>query len=374
MTETSDVKTGAVLDDRVFAYIASTRPSGPLLANLRRLEFDIDAKPQSHWLQHTRMFLHPGLRTLIMRLSPEDYNVDRSIAIFDEVRLNCPELKHLTLSFAYDPHSAEAALVKLIGSLSGLEGIDLLHTAFSHKSLSVLASLPKLSSIQGHGVKGDRPYLKAENPFAQLNAGVAFPALSCLKIARPLRALHGFLSFSETSLGLTQLTVDMLGVNPAEELGAFLDGLATSCPRLILLQIGHDYEFDLMRLALAEDFGETQPITAVHLQPLIRLSKLETFTLSHTQPVVTTDAELLDICMACPSLTALSLNPEPISNCPTPLTLDVLSLLAENCPKLRVLRLYLDATSPSTLLPVSPVVRFPEFQAVIWHVAHSQIG
>ncbi len=75
------------------------------------------------------------------------------------------------------------------------------------------------------------------------------------------------------------------------------------------------------------------------LAPLTLLPHLQEFILHYCEPVSMTDDQLHTLLLQCPSLTAVELNQEPMVLSAPKLTINVLPLLAQSCPKLESLAL-----------------------------------
>lgn len=98
-----------------------------------------------------------------------------------------------------------------------------------------------------------------------------------------------------------------------------------------------------------------EQLTYASLLPLTRLRHLQFFSLACNETVSMTDRQLSDLLSACPVLATMHLNCEPPSMSPTDLTINVIPILANSCPWLENLHLYVDGTKPvdTTIKPTT---------------------
>ena len=111
----------------------------------------------------------------------------------------------------------------------------------------------------------------------------------------------------------------------------------------------------------------SEPLTHRSLIPLAKLRSLKTFTLQCDEALSLTNNELCALLSQNPSLEHVLLNHEPLFLSPTELTIDVLPMLAESCPQLVELYLYLntDVEGPGSV----PLFTFKHMERVSFGVS-----
>lgn len=319
-----------------------SRPSLRILPHLTEVTLvlsDEDPLPPS-WHNYCLLFLHEQLRGLRLAFPVSDWA--KPERFFDEMRFRCPNLTDLTLHFLPSHEIRAVALARLLSGLLCLKSICLPYRALSHKVLVALSALPNLENVIGECGRSEVWAGDYEEPFPRTGNTNSFPSLTRLALQGRIGYCEDFFASKTTPMLLRILDVEIIRTNRSMSLKRFLKALSMACPQLERLKIfRNDDSYSILDEV---EQAKVEPIALDILRPLIYLRNLESLELAHTQPIVMSDAELLDLCTHCPCLTVLRLLHNPISIDTPTLTICTIALLARHCPKLKVLHLYLDAT------------------------------
>ncbi|KZV63323.1 hypothetical protein PENSPDRAFT_758050 [Peniophora sp. CONT] len=112
--------------------------------------------------------------------------------------------------------------------------------------------------------------------------------------------------------------------------------------------------------------GPSERLCAATFMPLHGSIRLTHLNIAHCHPVLLDDDELVELVRALPALRSLSLVPAPVTDYTPSLTLNVLGRLACVRPRMKVLRLYLDAHQGENVVLADPEGQFGSSLRSLW--------
>ncbi|KZV72234.1 hypothetical protein PENSPDRAFT_733667 [Peniophora sp. CONT] len=347
--------------DSVFTDLALTRTSHRIFPNLRALYW-LCRGPTRKPLQEV-CFMHEGVRDLRVEISPEP-SVEDLASFAANVTERTPDLTHIYLQ-PFISVASYYPLLPMLSSLGSLTTITLSRWLLSQSVLVCLSTLPALGCIQ-FLPDGDAPYSWATNNpsimadmFSPLS-GDAFPSLRDLSICCTISAAQALLYDSSNSAfpHLTQLYIHSIHIEEPSEVQTFLSALAERYPMLDSLAL------DILVDVVTAKAEHIDPLTFEHLRPLLSLSNLEQLEIRHNLPLIYTAPDLVELGTALPNLFSLTLNCEPLCTDLPPTTMEVLPVIAEHFPNLRVLGLCVDAETVTHNLRTPAPSSRPRFPAL----------
>lgn len=296
------------------------------------------------------IFLQKNLQTLTLYYSTQEIlsdsddefsnprytNDDFLVALLDRA----PNLTKLNLDMT-DSSISDTQAIKYLTSLHLLQTLIMPPETYTSKIFTAIATLSNLHTI---GLTNDSfthfRSSSAKRFRPKLHEG-AFPALRNLSLYASFDDISNFFQQSFAPRNLTRLYIVSGEPSTAESFGSCLKVLASSCQSLDYLQ------FDMATNAGSQ--METQ-VSYQQLAGLKDLPNLKNFEFSHMYSVSLTNEELGELFSSWASLETffLTATDHPIASS-VPLTLACLPSLAQCCPNLRRLGLYMDATTPVEL-------------------------
>jgi len=332
----------SMISEAALADILITRPStNPILPRIKTLKVDGELVPDYPWCKFFTGLLHDGLQELCIYIPSLELSPDAVLSFLEEVVWRSPNITSLSIESSLMTFVGDVgvSLSSSISRMHNLRKFVALSCLLTPVELCVLEQLPHLqevsiffdSHLQGRMTNGALPKFVSPNPF---------PQLTSLELQASLAELCRYLSLANgISPGLRTLFVDVISQS---KFGIFQNALvkiAEAFPHLEYLSITRNEDFNVVD----EVAGSVRPpLTYGNLHPLTRMTRLQTFILKYEVVVSMTNRELCTLLSQCPSLVALDLNQEPIVLSPTELTINVLPLIAQACPRLADLALYVD--------------------------------
>lgn len=299
------------------------------------------------------LWLSEGIQKLVLSLPEDTPHADRVLWFLQELGRRCPNVKTLSLALNFGHEVVMDRLSTLLCSLRYLEMVVLPPCALSPKLITSLSTLPNLKEISYYSkavAQRDTVWNFEHSASGSSTATPAFPRLYTLALVGSSQNFESLFRSAFRLSGLRSLTFGFLFSCSGDELYSCVKAVSLACPSLLSLDIR-------WRGTNGITHGiDDQLISLGNLAPITQLKKLRCFTLEHTLPLGMTDEELADLVSGCGSLTVLHLNCEPLIDIRTPLTLGVLTLLAQRLPLLRSVKLFIDASNTSSL----PAVKFGE--------------
>lgn len=266
--------------------------------------------------------------------------VDR---FFVEVSRKAPNLTTLNLDLA-SINIPDSQLIRYLASFHSLQKLSMHPANYTSKMFTALATFPNLRTIEFEGIPTPLEFMTQRSRFRPKLQEGAFPELRELVLNATFNDISNFFSHKYApTKSLSRLHITCRPLETLESLTACLNILVNSCRSLESLW------FD-MSLSMAE--------TRISYQQLLilrSLPNLKSFKFNHSYPASLTNEELGELVSSWDTLETLYLTatnvPSPISSDQSHLTLACLLPLAQYCPKLRELGLYMDAMAPVTLPP-----------------------
>lgn len=341
----------AIMEESIFTDIAATRPVMQFLPNLTELVLNpFDGTLFKYFI----LFLYEGLRSLKLILPAYPLSAAQASLFFKHLQFRSPNLTQLWLIPQYPLKAIEEPLSELLPELRHLIRFYTAPHLPSSVILGALALLPNIREI-GHlsGRTGEGP-IATNTELNEIQTADGFASLRFLHIFTRLRSLRGFFRSAFMPLRITAFAIDMAHVNTIADVKDFIAQISTGCPNLRSLVIGRTQDIGVIPEVWQ---GEHQSITYETLSAITTIRNLKQFSITYTQPIVMSNDELISLLVRCPLLTEVTLNSEPIACSGTALTLGVLSLLAQQCPWILTLKLYVDASSTSSLGDPLPIYK-----------------
>lgn len=338
-----------------------SRPERRILPNLK--ELSIYGRSKGNILQYTVIFLHKDLELLWFDSESIAQNSSGELDLlvfFEEVVSRAPKLNRWEgyLS-SHNTPTVRDALSQCLSLQMSLTVVTLLHgtlTATVMKSLSALPMLKTISLADKYDDEG-KPSLNfnfdlsiIENiHLGPIDGRSGFQSLCHLEIETRLKSVTSLISSCSGFGGLRKLKIDMVCHNDSQDVQTCLGAISKRCTVLKHLELTRN--LDIGDRSEVLDL-ETDVLTKDTLAPLASLKCLRHFSITHTQPIIMSDDELVELLAGYHHLEELHLNPSPIKVVP-PMshlpTLGVLHRIAQCQPKLRQLSLFLDTVSDEEL-------------------------
>ncbi|RDB15035.1 hypothetical protein Hypma_005437 [Hypsizygus marmoreus] len=320
-----------------FRIISSMRPVINLFPNLRSLELEPRLYLDDIPVQPSALFMHSNVTRFVIEVQ-----YARKTNLWADTISRMTMLVRLEIKGEYIHEDLLAAVVK------SLRCLEIVVLPFLNATAFVIESLwlhPRLQEIRSFGFVDD--------VFDDLDIHVpsfpegAFPVLRTLTIAAWANNFPQFLGqrfFPENIHGL-HLETPELDEEDVQATILAISKCRDNIEEISLFDIGHG----------SADFY----ITFSHLKPLLCCAKLTTLRLRHRSPLDLTNNDIEQLARSLPQIERLFLNEDPspyASHHPAiipAITMDVLPILAFHCRCLRSLGIYINATVPSTFVPMA---------------------
>lgn len=204
--------------------------------------------------------------------------------------------------------------------------------------LSTLEQLPDLQKL--HILEETyRVGRESDGTLPQTISPNAFPRLTFLTLQCSLGELCRYLSRADgIASGLLYLTIDIISKTEPATFQNALVKIAKAFPNLVSLTITRKEDFSRFE----DDDPPKFLLTYQNLRPLTTMPHLQTFQLMFEGVVSLIDSQLSSLLAQCPSMRTLRLNQEPTSHSQTELTINALPKIAQACPQLEDLALYVN--------------------------------
>lgn len=338
------------LERRTFLDIARTCPGNhDIFPNLHTLVW-------GHNPEFATLFMHSRVTRFMINIPEHLSPVTTACSFFPKVYDCMPNITHLDIRVDTAMASIQPETVELLSALPRLKNIVLGQYQLTSKVAECLSILPDLSVIN---VEGEYPRGMSEDIYdfsPSLHEG-AFPALTTLIFDAQFHDAQSFLTTLATSAKL-----EILWVNSPEfetELGFknLIACIVQECPNVDGLSLA-----SFVDPQRPETSGNGERINMHTLKPLFHKKHLTSLTVVHQYPLDLNSVDLEKISLTWPSLHTLRLNAAPGHFMTSDLTLEALVPFARNCPKLRLLGLFMNAKLG--LLSMSESARFQCLEAL----------
>ena len=353
--------------------ISETRTNLSLLPHLREFTY------ATVFTGHRRfavLFMNESVRRFNFRL---DTGPEPLRPFLDNIPARMPHLTTLDLRTSRHASSIEDDFVHLLGELPRLEKVVVPPYHITSRVTETLAKLPNLGVIefqyllyQGIGDKAD---VEDFNPTISRDG---FPALWDLSLSAHLSQFIPVVvdTLAPAAKNLTSLYIHAISVENEASVRQYLTILGENFPLIKSIYV-EALPGPIMSAQWQEMEPEFEVLTLDTLKPLLDCSHLTTFELMYPIPLRLTLDDLETLTKRWPTLEVIDLNREPVvlgsaMGTRSDLTLRALLPFARNCPNLRKLGLYLNATE-ADLPSVSDIPR-PFTKLTELNVGLSSIG
>lgn len=334
-----------------------------IFPNLKHLDLRLSTSLSLDPAQPPFIFLQTDLPRLSLTVTGDSSALDSSIAVHDgfghivdqffvELSNRAPNLTTLSLDLAYIDVS-DSQVIKYLASLRSLQKLTMNPANYTSELFSELAKFSNLRAIEFERTLVQLKRTSQRSLFRPILQEGAFPELRELALNVAFDDMSSLLShkYAPTRL-LSQLHITSSHFETAESISTFLKVLTDSCQMLESLGLN---------MAPSMRYKESTRISYQELVVLRSLPNLRSFRFNDSFPVSLTNEELGNLVSSWNSLETLYLTaPHRYGpfNLSSQLTLACLFPLAQHCPKLREVGLYIDATISVGLPPTfKPFVR-----------------
>ncbi|KAI5890677.1 uncharacterized protein SCHCODRAFT_02350880 [Schizophyllum commune H4-8] len=308
----------------------------PLLPNLRRLEWGLDASSQR--FHQILFFLSPTIVCLHLHIP----SAVHALSLLPRLPILCPGVRDVRLQ-GIMRNTAEDQLDLVSNAVCQWEGLQVVSMPhLSNEDLPRLASVPELAELTlycPHSGVQEIPRVGRS----------AFLALRSLSICPTFMEYGVLLIRAIPKLRLHRLSITFFDTNSWHEWSSIIAAIISTCDRTTLseLDIDESAEYDIEQLVAA---GDTSPWPRAFdyrtMQLLVSFTALTDLSLVCWGGFLLNDAEIHSLAQAWPQLVSLKLRAGRIMR-PFACTLCALISFAQCCPHLRHLALDLDACSPA---------------------------
>ena len=333
------------------------RPRMTLLPSLRRLRISLN-KPED--ASHSLLFVGEHVRELELGCPPGAEKSKNHVSNFlDHCSSRVPNLKKFELR-AYGPDSTGLSKETMDKFLSLIRGLEEFSGSLYCTTPEVFAALSQVRSLRSitfqHSETDSIGCPDDVTVFSPSLLPGSFPNLTDLSLSLTFAAGSDLFAL-DFAHQLKKLVIHSPALQEAAQIRCLLTGLSKSrrgLERLVLSSVVDASEEFLK----GEDGQETDLVTLETLSPLLKFPSLNEFEITYHRPLKLTDSDVLDFLKQWPHLEVLRLCSEPLFIEKPLLTPDVLPGIAERCPKLRTLALFIDSQMHRSLS------RFPEADQV----------
>lgn len=319
---------------------AALRPPHELFPRLRQFEIYGNSAQALKW---TTLFMGQNVNCLVLDL---DCFLHDTIKVWEEVPFRMPRLKELILykeGTGSRVKDLVGKIVMMLSAMKNLQAVDFPLYACTSEIMTVLSTLPSLASIDGEWT-GASSEIEDVIHFSPLLLEDAFASLSELTLSASVRNVARFLASDNNSCILRKLHVYSPQLETAESIAVFISFLPRLCEDLEDLQISATPTATQVGLRCETSGACLDILTGAALYPLRKLLKLRCLSLEYHRVVRITEDELADFVGNSPCLENLFLNTSPTMLYERPhLSLMALRRVAQRCPSIRSLGLYIDA-------------------------------
>lgn len=309
-------------------------------------------------MERCKLFLHPRLRHLSVT-APSQLHPRPDF--YTDLCARAPHLHTLALFVHFPGKPIEAELRVLLQSLPELKKIVLPEF---HYTSAVVEELSRANNITVVDFSQDLK-LGYGNPtnvasfYPALKEG-AFPCLRELNLSAQIDHLDHFFRSSFAPTRLTTLYINSYSDHTPTELHTFFVTLSEQCQLLTKLNIQLYHKF------LPSELPADQQLSYDTIKPILTFTHLTAFELVHKYPLRITLDEIDDLASKWPHLEYLILNAEPLFIDEDACALDLRALLpfAQHCPRIRLLGVYMNATTVEVPSGHTPLVPFSTLQTL----------
>ncbi|KAG6902354.1 hypothetical protein C0995_001151 [Termitomyces sp. Mi166 len=352
----STSQTKHVLHHSVFDDVARSRTSLDILPNMHAFYWDGS-------LTLCVIFMHKNIKSFGLGLARETLSKSSQIAcVFEDVVTRMPKISSIDLRFEFSVRLIEEDVIRLFSNLPNLHTIILPRFCLTAKIAETVSRLGKLQTLEyqyhWYQGRGDPDDIKDFRP--RLIEG-SFPSLFDFSTTITFTDATKFLTIPFSPSNLTIMYLDSPAMETPSTLSAFLNTIPEACPLVKSLTV----------VSAPSDGPEFTPpgkedcVTIDVLRPLFKCPNLTSFEIEHHYPLHLELSDIEEIATSWPGVERLMLNNQPRYLENSNLTLRALLPFARHCPKLRMLGLFMNATTTDFPAPdSSSVYQLPTFRSL----------
>jgi hypothetical protein len=358
--------TEATISLSALEEIAQTRTTLSVLPNLRDLTWTQSCPILRRF---SVLFMNENVRSFTFVLNSDDQCPCQPF--FQDIVARMPFLTQVDMRTSHFAQDIEADFLQLISGLPKLQKVVVPLYHITSKVMEGLSRIDNLGTVQfeflGSQGSGTLEDLQVFNPAL---AEDAFPALWDLSLSAHLTHFTNFIKDPFAPSYLTSIYVHAISVGGETAVHQFFSAIADHCPLVEALYL----ECLPGPTLTTQPASEFEQLTLNTLKPLHNCLKLTTFELIYPIPLVLTMDDLEELTSKWPSLEVISLNAEPVLEIDvrSNLTLRAILPFARNCPNLRKLGLFFDATAadiPSHAEVPNPFAKLAELRVGVSSIA-----
>ena len=344
------------------AEISETRTSLSLLPRLRELTYITTFPTQRRFAV---LFMNESVRRLNLQL---DDGPEPLQPFFDNIPARMPHLTVLDLRTSRSASSIEKDFVHLLRELPCLEKVVVPQYHITSRIVETLAEVPSLGVLEYQYNQGTGDLADVAHFDPRLSQH-GFPALWDLSLSAHLSKFIPVVvdTLAPAAKNLTSLYLHAISIESEVSVRKYFTVVGENFPLIESIYVE----------TLPEVESEFEALTLDTLKPLLNCPHLTTFELMYPLPLSLTLDDLETLASRWSTLEVLDLNREPVVlgsalRTKSNLTLRALLPFARNCPNLRKLGLYLDATEAD--LPSASEIPRPFAELTNLSVGVSSIG
>ncbi|TDL15769.1 hypothetical protein BD410DRAFT_822996 [Rickenella mellea] len=334
---------GDVFCEEDLGEVSTTRQTFHILPHLIQLTLNTRNEDE-FWF--SVIFLHQNLQRLVLKI-PDKVVPKR---FFAEVSLRSAKLCYLDLRMTIPVRTVEAELTDMLSTLTDLKTVVMPRYTISSSVMSSLSRLPNLGTIQfeyfSYQGSGDPADVQ---PFCPVMREGAFPSLWDLSCYSTLCDMSSFFMAKYAPVNITSLYVHTLSIETPLSFSECLTALSQTCQMLKYLGL-----YLILDGSAQIQVEDSYNLSFKDLCPILDFPHLTTFDLTHYRPLDITDDDMDRLARNWPSLESLKLNAEPVILDNPKITFASLSSLAQHCPNLTRLGLYLNPSPHDLPKPGMP--------------------
>lgn len=328
--------------------IADSRPTTPLLPNLNVLRYEGDG----NGIYYGSLFMHSTVQKFSIGGSTDitQTSSNRARQAIDSIS-RMPQLVHLRLG------SFPISISNMLGVIEELKCLEQLIIPLYQIDTRTMERASRLPLLKHLGQNQEEQVFEFGRFSPKLPAG-AFPVLVHLSFAADVLECTALLRQTFFPSRIRTLKLHMVRLQSCVNISALFATVAQQCPELehfLLSDVGDDKLEEYIVAGAQEIFQ----LSLDQIKALFPLKKLTSLTIRHEFSIILTTDDIALIASAFPLIETLLLNPRPIQATESLTPLSALPLLAQGCPNLFSLGLFVSTDRESlTTFQAQNIVKF----------------
>lgn len=289
------------------------------------------------------LFMNENVRSFTFELYFDDMFPRQPF--FQDIVARMPFLAQLDMRIELPARVIETDFLELISGLPKLTKVVVPLYHITSKVMEGLSKLENLGTIQFEFYetpKGLQDDLQVFNP--TLSEG-AFPTLWDLSFSAHLSQAMSFIKAPMAPSHLTSIYLHAMSVDSEASVHQYFTAIAERCPLAESLYL----ECLPGSILNTQWTAQTQfePLSLHAIKPIFDCPKLTTFEILYPAPLTLTMDDLEELTSRCPLMEIINLNSEPVltADVRSNLTLSAILPFARNCPNIKSLGLFINATA-----------------------------